>query len=168
MRNLFFSILLTAGAIASDVCSIRDTVVLAVLEAESHPKKGIGYQYLISFNDKREAKLVKDHLPNFFIDNRTIDCQNMETCTLLTKKLFEAGFKNLDIGAFQINSYFHKRDNIEDYFNYEKSYKAACGYLEKMVDKHGYNWFAIASYNSQTLSNNVVYQRRLINNYFGK
>ncbi|MDD5373295.1 MAG: transglycosylase SLT domain-containing protein [Sulfurimonas sp.] len=169
MRNLFLFLFFSFSLFGFENkrCSLKEPVVLAVLEAESHPKKELGYQYLISFNNKEEARLVKKYLPKYFIDSRTMDCENIETCALLTKKLFESGFYNLDLGAFQINSYHHKYP-IEDYFNYEKSYKTACGYLEKMIGKYGYNWFAIASYNSQSVLNNVKYQHKLIDNYFEK
>lgn len=171
MRNFLFIALIFVGlngdAVKNEkICSVKDRVILAVLEAESHPKKGIGYEYLISFNNSDEAAFVKKYLPKYFIDNRTIDCKNLETCALVAKKLLHAGYTNLDMGAFQINSYWHKKDKVEDYFNYEKSYKFACGYLEKMIDKHGYNWYAIAGYNSQTISKNVNYQKKLIDNYF--
>lgn len=171
LRLFVFFLSFSSILFASDkekICTIKDTVILAVLEAESHPKRDIGYQYLVSFNNNNEAKLVKNYLPELFIDSRVIDCKDMQTCVLLTKKLLEIGINNLDLGAFQINSYWHKKEKIEEYFSYSKSYDTACNYLEKMVDKHGYNWFAIASYNSQTPGSNVKYQRKLIDNYFKK
>ncbi|MDQ1340990.1 MAG: hypothetical protein QG567_2148 [Campylobacterota bacterium] len=163
LASIFFILFFTAAA--EDRCKIEDRVILSILKNESHPSKKIGYSYLISFNNSREAKHVKRYLPEMFLDSRTIDCQNKEKCITLANKLFSIGIKNLDLGSFQINSYWHKYDT-KSYFDNAQSYKIACNYVEDMVAKHGYNWYAIARYHSKTTEYNLKYQKNLIKNYF--
>jgi hypothetical protein len=150
---------------ANNSCNVEKNVMHSIMKTESHPKIKAGYTYLISFNNSKEAQKVKKILPNFFLDNRTIDCKNMETCISLTKTLFKYNIKNLDLGAFQINSYYHKY-NIYNYFNFDNSYNIACNYVESKIKKYGYNWYAIASYHSETPKYNYKYQQGLINNYY--
>lgn len=144
-------------------CKVSKELMASILLNEGHKKRKLGYMYIISFNNKGDAKRVRGVLEKYFIDSRTIDCRNKQTCQLLTEQLQKMGINNLDLGGFQINSNSHPH-SIDTYFDFSKSYQVACGYVQKMIKKHGVNWYAIASYHSQTEEHNEPYKEKLISN----
>jgi len=150
---------------AKNLCYVHDDIMLSILKTEAHFKKGAGYQYLISFNNLKDKKLVKQSiLKKYFIDTRTIDCKNVNLCVKLTKALWSIGILNLDLGAFQLNSKYHKT-TAKNYFILKESYKIACNYVEKNIKRKGKNWYAIAGYHSFTKKHNNTYKKLLIRNY---
>jgi len=161
---IFFIFLFNINTLlAQEECKFDNKLLTSILMNEYHPKKDIGYEYLISFNNKNDAKRVKALIPDYFIDNRTIDCQNKETCVFLYSQLRENKISNLDLGPFQINSLYHKHEP-DKYFSMNSSYTIACNYLTTLVNEKGYNWYAIASYHSKTPSLNEIYKEKLIKN----
>lgn len=155
---------LTMALFASDTCKIESNIIVSILGVEGHPKKRLGYEYLICFNNESDARTIKKFLPELFLDSRTIDCKSAAICQTLTEKLLSLGITNVDLGSFQLNLKWH-RYPVDTYFDFNKSYKVACGYLEEMIAKYGYNWYAIASYNSQTPIHNQKYQQALKERY---
>lgn len=145
-------------------CTVDNATIISILSNEAHNKRIIGYEYLISFNKKRDAKRVKYQFQDYFIDSRTIDCKDKKRCVEILKYLENKGIKNLDLGAFQLNRRYHKHD-YELYFNLLKSYKVACNYINKLIKKSGYTWRAIANYHSHTPEYNKKYRRRLEKSY---
>ena len=146
-------------------CQIDNKIMLAILLTETTNYKTYKYPYIISLNRKIDKKILKNtQIKKFFISSRTIDCQNKKTCKTVVKILWDLGIKNLDLGAFQINSKFHKHP-IENYFDLGKSYKIACNYVSKNIKKYGYTWYAIAGYHSFTPKENAYYQNALKRNY---
>ena len=154
-------------SLTAETNKINDNILIAILSAEKQKNRPIGYKFLISFNSKKEARIIKEQIPEAFLDNRTIDCKNKKLCIDLTQQLWKIGINNLDLGAFQINSKIHHL-KIEDYFNFKTSANFADNYIKKMINKYGYNWYAIASYHSQTPNENYNYQKKLIKTYFSK
>jgi len=167
LTNLIRYLLITilSANIIFAKAKVDNDILISILIAEKQKEKPIGYQYLISFNNKREARQIKKQIPKYFLDNRTIDCKNTKICTYLTKELWKIGIRNLDLGAFQINSKLHKM-KPENYFKLSTSVTFAKAYVKKMIKKYGYNWYSIASYHSQTPDLNYKYQKKLITNYF--
>jgi len=161
--KLVLLISLLSNIYSQDICIFDDKILTIILMNERHPKKEIGYKYLISFNNKVEAEKVRDVIPKYFIDKRTIDCENLDKCKIIVENLWGNNIVNLDLGAFQINSYFHKLPII-DYFQYHSSYYFACDYVKSITDKKGYTWEAIASYHSQTPIYNEKYKFKLMKN----
>jgi len=149
---------------ASGGCKIESDIIVSILGVEGHPKRRLGYEYLICFNNENDARAIKKILPELFLDSRTIDCKNASVCQALTEKLLNIGITNVDLGSFQLNLKWH-RYPVDTYFDFSKSYKIACRYLEDMIAKYGYNWYAIASYNSQTPEHNYKYQKILREKY---
>lgn len=144
----------------------EDEIMYSILVAEgTGGKKKVGYNYLISFNNPAEAKWAKENIGDYFIDNRTMDCMAMQTCIDITKKLFQKGIRNIDLGAHQICAASHHYP-VADYFDFETSYQNARNYVNKLIGKYGYNWYAIACYHSKTAHLNLAYQRILIRIYF--
>lgn len=166
MRFIFIFIIFFSFAYSNiNECRLDKKILYSVLLKEGLAKN-IGYEYIISFNKDSDIKRVKkSKLKSYFVSGSTIDCKNPFLCEVILTKLNEAGIKNLDLGAFQINYSSHKLKNKKDYFDLEKSYIFACGYIEKMIKKYGYNWYAIGSYHSQTPYYNEKYRKDLIKKY---
>lgn len=146
-------------------CEIDYTIMYAIAATEGHGKREIGYPYLISLNQKiTNKKEIKKKFHIIFLDKRSIDCKNKNTCVALTHYLVNKEVKNIDLGAFQINYIYHPLP-IEVYFDLKKSYKYACFYIEKLVKKYGYTWSNIAKYHSFNRGENKKYLKRLQQNY---
>jgi len=146
-------------------CSISDAIMLTILKTEGHKARKLGYEYIISFNNTEDAELVgKSNLQMYFIDKRSLDCKNLKFCVKITKALWKIGIRNLDLGAWQINSNSHFFE-AEEYFNFNDSYYNACKYVEKNTGRHGFTWYAIAGYHSFTKEHNYRYQGLLKANY---
>lgn len=169
MKKYFILVLLLSNFLYANTekqtCSIDKNVIYSILMNEGL-KKRIGYEYIISFNNSSDVKVLKETaLKSLFIDNRTIDCKNEKLCSYILYELTKAKITNLDLGAFQINYGLHNLSKLSDYFDINKSYVFACDYIEKMVKKYGDNFRAYASYHSQTPKFNEKYQKRLKINY---
>jgi len=165
LKLLFLIISLSLMLNAEKLCYVNDDIMLSILKTEAHIKRGAGYQYLISFNNSKDIKLVQQSiLKKYFIDNRTIDCKNNELCVKFTKALWSIKIINLDLGAFQLNSKWHKTE-AKNYFNLKASYEMACNYIERNIKKKGRNWYAIAGYHSFTMKYNDIYKKHLMRNY---
>jgi len=167
MRFLSALVLLCGLFLSSALgaCSVERPVMVSILMNESHPKRELGYEFLISFNSSQDAALARQHYNEFFIDSRSLDCKTKELCSEITYILVSAGISNIDIGPYQLNYRFQVLEKLGDYFDFIKSYNHACSYVEKMIARYGYGWWAIASYHSQTKKHNYKYQENLIKNY---
>ena len=104
----FFSVFLVPFLLHGDpllesTCKIPYDRIYLIAMNERHAKRPIGYPYLISINNKREARVLKNALPKLFIDNRTIDCKNKELCTKITEELIKKGYTNIDLGALDLS-----------------------------------------------------------------
>ena len=146
-------------------CSIDKNIIYSILMNEGL-KKRVGYEYIISFNNTNDVKVLKKtEIKSLFINNRTLDCKNEKLCAYILNQLRKANIINLDIGAFQINYRLHKLNNLEDYFDIDKSYLFACKYIEDCVKQYGNNFKAYACYHSRTPKFNEKYQKILKINY---
>lgn len=148
-------------------CNVNTKVMYSILLNEAYSKKTVGYQYLISFNNPDDATFArKTKLKKFFKNNRTLDCVNENICVNILKQLVRINITNLDLGPYQINYKSHSTKlNPNDFFNLKNSYLYACNYVGDMIDKYGYNWYAFASYHSQTPYYNKIYREKLKENY---
>lgn len=150
---------------STKVCKINNAVLLSVLSAEEYRGLPTGYSYIISLNRKIDQRLLRNtFLKKYFLDNRTIDCKDKKKCVAITRTLIGHGYKDLDLGAFQINYQFHKLP-LKSYFSLKKSYLFACRFISSNIRKYGYNWYAIAGYHSFTSHINYEYQKKLIASY---
>lgn len=161
--KLFLSIcLLSLSLFANNYkCNLDSSILKTIAEIERHKDRDVGYQYLISLNNRKDAKLARKQLgKTIFLDSRTIDCKNRQLCTKITNFLISEKITNLDLGVFQINYKFHKM-RTEDYFSFKKSYLKACSYITKLIKKYGYNWRTIAMYHSATPKYNYKYLKEI-------
>lgn len=169
MNKYFILVLLLSNflyaAPGQKTCSIDKSVIYSVLMNEGL-KKRIGYEYIISFNNSSDVKVIKrTELKSLFVDNRTLDCKNEKLCSYILYELTKAKITNLDLGAFQINYGLHNLSKLSDYFDIDKSYVFACKYIEDCVKQYGDNFKAYACYHSRTPKHNEKYQRNLKINY---
>lgn len=149
---------------ASSECDISYNLLYSIASVEAHPKRGIGYPFLISFNKSRDSSKVRTKYKNEFIDKRSIDCGNKEKCTRIFKHVRSIGITNLDLGAFQINYNYHKI-KIENYFNLSQSYKKACDILMNLKSSYGWNWNTVGKYHSFTKKRSRAYASRVYEKY---
>lgn len=156
-------VLLFSNQLFAKECSLDYSIMYLVAMNEKHKDRNVGYPYLISFNNKKEASVAK-HYINGFLDNRTIDCKNEKRCTDILKILFSAKITNLDLGAFQINYHYHK-ENLSDYFNLKKSYNIGCKIAEKHINNNAVTFQDIAKYHSLSRKYNSIYANSLSRNY---
>lgn len=145
-------------------CKIDNNLMLSILLNERHFAKRPGYEYLISFNNSIEAKSFRGVYKDLFLDERTLDCRNLNNCVNLLSNLVKQGITNIDLGAYQLN-YKHQKLNHDEYFKIEPSYYKACNYVEQMVNEVGYSWRGIAAYHSKTEKYNQIYRKNLISTY---
>ena len=165
MRKIILPLLmlLFVNGMAKEMfCSVDKSIMEIIAFTEKHNKKEAGYEYLISFNNKRDGKLIKKQLgKDIFLDNRTIDCRNQKLCVQITKYLVnKQHIKNLDLGAYQINYKYHKMP-FSNYFSFKKSYLKACSIVSNLIKKHGYSWRTIAMYHSATPRYNYAYLKKI-------
>ena len=132
----------------------------SIAQVEKHPKRVLGYQYLISFNNKDDAILAASVYPYLFIDTRTMDCEDSYTCADILYNLQMYGINNLDCGTYQINAKYWQMDDFEDYFDLEKSFKRACEIVQYHT-KTKLSWTNIAKYHSGTPKYNEKYKQKL-------
>jgi hypothetical protein len=148
-------------------CTVNTKVMYSILLNESYDRKSVGYQYIISFNNSQDADFVrKSKLNRLFKNSRTLDCLNQDICVNILKQLARVNITNLDLGPYQINFKSHyPKLGLSDFFNLKNSYLYACSYVDEMIDKYGYNWYAISSYHSQTPYYNKIYGEKLKENF---
>jgi hypothetical protein len=157
---------LIPGVAANKECTVDKNIIYSILLNEGLTNRA-GYEYIISFNNKDEAKSVKEivAIKPFFINNRTLDCRNKELCSYILYQLSKANITNLDLGAFQINYKIHNLKTLNDYFNIDKSYKFACSHIESCIKQYGNSWYSYACYHSRTPKYNKIYREKLKINY---
>lgn len=150
-------------ALFAKECEIGYRVLYAIAQVERHPKKEVGYPYLISFNKTSQTAILaklKATMPQLrykFLDKRTIDCLNIQNCILIFKELQKHSINNIDLGAFQINPIYHKYP-AENYFTLKSSLLIACKIVTDLKNKYGWSWESLARYHSYERNNNYKYQ----------
>ena len=147
-----------SAEVITNECNIDFSIFNMIALAEKHPKKEVGYSYLISFNNANDSKRIKNKIGNeLFLDNRTMDCKNEKLCVkILDYLIAEEKITNLDIGAFQLNYDWHKIE-YKNYFSLQHSYDKACKIITNLINKYGYSWETIAKYHSFTPKHNYKY-----------
>lgn len=168
-KIIFVFLVFISSIIADDKCILEDDILITILMNERSEERNIGYEYLISLNNVEDQKRIKNdtYFKPMMINNRTIDCIDSNTCVEVLNKLLEMNIKNLDVGAYQVNSVYHLGafDTYHDLFNIDKSRKFACDYTMSKVNRLGYSWESIAAYHSETPEYNEIYKNDLIKNY---
>jgi len=154
-------IILFILVINSYSCKVDDRIMFSIASVEKHKDRDVGYPYLISFNNNRDAIRVKKVYTEYFLDNRTIDCLNTNICTQMLDSLLKVGIKNLDLGVYQLNYIYWKMDKKENYFDLMKSYDKACSIVESH-NKDEWTWTNIAKYHSGTPKYNNRYKKLLL------
>lgn len=158
-----FFLYLTPVLIFAKECEVGYKVLYTIAQVEKHPKKEVGYPYLISFNKTSQTAIltnVKPQLQYKALDKRTIDCLSLQNCVLIAKELKKHSITNVDLGAFQINPIYHKYP-IEQYFTLKSSLLIACKIVTNLKNKYGWSWKSLAKYHSYEKNNNYKYQTYL-------
>lgn len=151
-------------------CIIPETVMSAILLTEREVRREIGYPFIIRINkekDLEQSDSLAKELKLTKVSKHVIDCLDYKRCFSMTKKLIDNDIKNIDIGPYQINYFYHpdKIENIPQYFNLETAYYKACKFQEKLVKKYGWSWETVARYHSGTKELNEKYQKTLKYHY---
>jgi len=171
MNKIFLFFIFFIEISFSQECGLAHEVMYILAKNEHHPQRKVGYPYLISFNNKRDAILAKKHFKSLFISNkgvdRTLDCKNQKRCVEVLDKVLKLGIKNLDLGSFQLNYIYHKHPKM-DYFSVVESYDLACAYAESFTKKYGYTWRSLAKYHSKTPKYRDRYAKRMYDEYHKK
>ena len=149
-------------------CPISYEVLYSIATAESHPKRKVGYPFIISFNNKRDfASFEKSYKKGDYIklDNRSLDCKNQVKCKEILSHLIKQGATNLDLGAFGFNYRYVTSKDLGFYFRLKDSYLKACDILVNLKEKYGWSLETIAKYHSSTQKYNQRYQNKLLQIY---
>lgn len=165
--KILTSLLAVNISLLASVCNIDNALLSAIEMQERHAYKEVGYPYLISFNNKSEAKKLKktfEQLKGEWLDNRTFDCKESQNCIKITKALVTNGYKNLDLGHLQF-CYTHHTFEISEYFDPKRSKQRACKYLYSLKNQFGWSWKTVARYHSSTPELNSNYKKMIIANY---
>ncbi|WP_323585398.1 lysozyme family protein [Aliarcobacter butzleri] len=163
MKLILFLLIVISTSYSKDVCKIDNKIMYSILIKESYSRKDAGYPYIISFNNESDQSLIKKtKLNSYMLNSRNLDCKNKELCEKILKSLVKHKITNLDLGPYQIHFDSHyKNVPLTTFFDLQKSYLFACNYVKSKIDKYGFNWFAIASYHSETPKFNYIYQKEL-------
>lgn len=148
-------------AMSSD-CTIPYSIMYSIANNERHPNRDVGYPYLISANNSSLKKCTKNLYPSLMIDSRTLDCKNTNKCVKTLSELMASCGDNYDVGAYQINTHYHRLNN-ESYFTLSESYAYSCSYIESIVSKKGWSWDSIATYHTSTVSLRNEYKKKILN-----
>lgn len=157
-------LLVPIKTLASNECALDYSIMYLIAMNEKHPNREVGYPYLISFNEKGDVVTAKKNRIVGFIDNRSIDCESKEKCADIVEQLTKLKIENVDLGAFQINRYWHKIP-LKDYFDLKKSYQKGCSIASKFIDSENITFKDIAKYHSLTKKYNNLYANNLKKNY---
>lgn len=151
-------------------CAVPNEIMLSILMNESS-SKNLGYPYVIRINGDDNYKKSKVVLSNALqkkqinnLNEYVYDCKNFSTCVSVAEKLINNDIRNMDLGAFQTNYYYHPAE-LAYYFSLEGSFLLACKYNHELINQYGYSWETIARYHSGTPHLNAKYKRNLIANY---
>lgn len=146
-------------------CKVPDKLMQAIRLTENES----AYPYIIRTNDtdtlKKFHTIASKHSAKKTKDEKLVDCNDVDTCSSLTKDLVLNGITNIDLGLYQINFNSYPR-RLDSYFIEQHAYRNACGaVLDKVRNAKKWNWEVLASYNSATPYYNKIYKDKLIRNY---
>lgn len=143
-------------------CKVQPIIMYSIAQLEGSNQFPVGYPYIISINNKKDVKtLEKTKLKAYFINNRTINCKSQQFCVSVTKLLIHNHITNVDLGAFQLNYYYHPYKQLSIYFNLRKSYNTACAIISKDNAKK-WAWDNVAKYHSWTTAIRNRYKQKLL------
>ena len=141
-----------------------DKVVLkAILSNECLRIHGRYYPYFIRVNGENNFIRAKRYLALQDISwkDSVLVCKDKEQCVYIAKGLINYGIKNIDIGPYQINYYYHPLKDIKKYFSYRESGKISNNIIQKLGKKYGYKWETLGKYHSFRKSQNKDYYMKL-------
>lgn len=162
-------------------CLLSHESMVLIAKTEKHPKRRLGYPYLISFNIDKQASRVYKRYKELFIPNkgvdRSIDCKSEEICVAILDDLIKRGITNLDLGPYQVNYKVHKKGftdyykrrhapmSKEEFFRIPESYEYACSYAYNFVERWGDSFKSLAMYHSKTPKHRNKYAKRMYDEY---
>lgn len=158
---------LAPGLVANTTkqCTVAYEVMYQIALNEHHPKRKVGYPFIIAFN--KGMKVIAPE-GTILLDSRTIDCKNQDLCVSTTRFLVENNITNLDLGAFQINYKQHPQQNLDKYFDLNWSYAYACSYIEKLTARFGWSWKTLGMYHNMKDEFNKPYVEKIQKRVYAK
>ena len=166
MKKLIFIFISTIFCFANS-CNVEYDVIYTIAKVEGHPKRNVGYPFIISFNNKLDIHAMEkiSQVDYEKLDSRSIDCKNKKMCIKILKHLIDNGIKNLDLGAFQFNYRFIKFKDLSQYFDLKYTYYKTCKILMDLEKKYGWSMQTLAKYHSYTDTHNQKYQKIITEKY---
>lgn len=166
IRILLFAVI--PFLLHGESCQITYKMLYVIAKNERHPKREVGYPYLISFNNINDSRHLNPGDKKMMLDKRTMDCKSSSHCSYVASYLIKKGVKNMDIGPFQICYRFHNdKLQLEQFFSLRDSFMFAKKFSEQNTKKHGCTWKALARYHSATPVYNKKYAKGLRDGYYG-
>ncbi len=160
-----FSVLFLSKSLLAE-CLVDYSVMYVLAKNERHTSKDIGYPYLISFNNQKDALKAKNTLELNWLDSRTVDCKSLENCQVKLSNINSMQITNLDLGGYQINQSSFSFSDKTEYFNLKKSYENACNIVyAHYLETNEWSWKTIARYHSKTPKLNKPYAMNLEKKY---
>jgi len=162
-KTSFLTLMLAAAAMAE----IRfDPVVLDaikynecdIINERCHP-------FTIRLNTKNGRK--KATKLGFDVDRGLVRFKYSDEAVSAAKLLIEAGVKNMDMGAYQINYRFHPSNDLDIYFDEARARDFASKILSALTEQHGYSWETLGRYHSGTADLNREYYLKLHQYIYG-
>ena len=144
MKKIVFYVLLPLSLFAKDI-ELPLIVLDAIKHSECLQEEGICNPYFIRINrvkDIKKAKKLGFHLKHTYI----LKCYDTSRCEASAKKLISNGIKNIDIGPYQINYFYHPTSNLAEYFEFNSAKLHAQKILSNLINKYGYNWVTLGRY----------------------
>lgn len=147
-------------------CSVDYPIMYVIAKNEKHANRNVGYPYLISFNSEKDASRARQELKLNWLDKRTVDCSDLETCKSNLLEINSMKITNLDLGAYQINQKSFNFEDADEYFVLKNSYENACDIVySHYLETKKWDWQTIARYHSKTEKFNRIYAVNLEEKY---
>ena len=163
IKSVALSLFLSALAFAE----IRfDPVVLdAIRYNECYIIKSECHPFTIRLNTKQGQN--KAHALGYDVNNGLISFQDAPSAVNAAQQIIGSGVANMDLGAYQINYYYHPADDLDIYFDEKRARRFASRILAGLTKAHGYSWRTLGRYHSATADLNRAYYLKLHQYIYG-
>lgn len=155
------------GILKAEEFRVPEIVVDAIKNNECLKEKGVCNPYVIRIN--KQEDIDKALLNGVSINKNLIKCQTKENCISSAERLSQIGIKNMDLGPYQIN-YFYHPTSFETYFEENSVREKVHFILSDLIKRYGYSWETLGRYHKSvefdSIANRNYYLK--LNEYISK